>query len=182
MRELTFALEFDPGVDPVMDTFIEFSQLGSDSLASCVRRDRIWSIERFVGPTEALEEIERTRFGTEEPREEMTATECQADRHHDLLERSATTLVTYSFIERLHTCDSVMALAARHLDLGHLFQTQRREECQEWRLLMRSEANVDVFYEAVDTHLDDGISLHIGRLGEVDRWYVFTPIKSSLSA
>jgi predicted DNA binding protein len=100
----------------------------------------------------------------------MTATTCEADRHHELLERSASSLVTYSFVERLHTCNSVVALAARHLDLGHVFQTQRREECQEWRLLMRSEANVDVFYEAVDEHLREGITLHIGRLGDVNRW------------
>ena len=100
----------------------------------------------------------------------MTANTCEADRHHELLERSASNLVTYTFVERLHTCNSVMALAARHLDLGHVFQTQRREECQEWRLLMRSEANVDVFYEAVEEHLRDGITLHIGRLGDVNRW------------
>ena len=170
MRELTFALEFDEGVDPIMDVCLEYPELRADSIGSAVRRDRFWSVERFVGPEEALDRIERVRFGTDTPRAEMTATPCNAERHHELLERSASTLVTYSYVERLHTCNSVVALAARHLDLGHVFQTQRREECQEWRLLMRSEANVDVFYEAVNEHLRDGITLHIGRLGEVNRW------------
>jgi len=170
MRELSFALEFDPGVDPVMDACIDYPELRADSMGSPIRRDRFWSVERFVGPSKALDRIERVRFGTDTPRAEMTATTCEADRHHELLERSASNLVTYTFVERLHTCNSVVALAARHLDLGHVFQTQRREECQEWRLLMRSEANVDVFYEAVDEHLRDGITLHIGRLGDVNRW------------
>jgi predicted DNA binding protein len=170
MRELTFALEFDSGIDPIMDVCLEFPQLKVDSIGSAVRRDRFWNVERFVGPDEALKRVERVRFGTDTPRAEMTATTCGADRHHEPLERSASSLVTYSFVERLHTCNSVVALAARHLDLGHVFQTERREECQEWRLLMRSEANVDVFYEAVDEHLRDGITLHIGRLGDVNHW------------
>jgi predicted DNA binding protein len=181
MRELKFALEFDRGVDPIMDVFHDFPQLGSDSVGSAVRRDRFWSVERFEGPTEALERVERVRFGTDTPRAEMTATTCGADRHHEILERSASSLVTYSFVERLHTCNSVVALAARHLDLGHVFQTQRRGECQEWRLLMRSEANVDVFYESVEEHLRDGITLHIGRIGDVNRWNFDSLASVSLS-
>lgn len=169
MRELTFTLEFEPGVDPVMDACIEY-QLCADSIGSAIRRDRFWSVERFVGADDGLDRVERVRLGTNTPDAEMTATTCGADRHHELLERSASNLVTYSFVERLHTCNSVVALAARHLDLGHVFQTQRREECQEWRLLMRSEENVDVFYEAVADHLRDGIALHIGRLGDANRW------------
>jgi predicted DNA binding protein len=170
MRELTFALEFDTGADWVMDTFMEYPRLSSDSIASCVRRDRLWQVERFVGPTAALERIERCRVNPGEPREEVTETECKAERHHEILEQSANTLVVYSFIERLHTCNSVMALAARHLDLGHVFQAQRRDNCHEWRLLMRSDENIDVFYNAVEEHLQDGVTLHIGRLGDVERW------------
>jgi len=182
VRELTFALEFESGVDPVMDACIEFPQLRSDSIGSAVRRDRFWSVERFVGPTAGLERVERVRFGGDTPRPVMTATECDADRYHEVLEQSASNLVTYSFVERLHTCNSVVALAARHLDLGHVFQTQCREECQEWRLLMRSEANIDVFYEAVEEHLRDGITLHIGRLGDVNRWNFDSLATVSLSS
>lgn len=182
VRELTFALEFEPGVDPLMDAFVQFPQLRSDSIGSAVRRDRFWNVERFVGPADGLERVEQVRFGADTPRPVMTATECNADRHHELLERSASTLVTYSFVERLHTCNSVVAMAARHLDLGHVFQTQRREECQEWRLLMRSEANIDVFYEAVEDHLREGITLHIGRLGDVNRWNFDSLASVSLSS
>lgn len=169
MRELTFAIEFDEGVDPFVDAFIEHPQLRSDAIASCVRRDRVWRIERFVGPSDALDEVERHRFDRAAPL--MSTTEgCDAERHHECLERSASTFVVYTFVERLHTCNSVTALAARHLDLGHVFQFQRRDNCQEWRLLMRSEANIQVFYDAVEEHLRDGVSLHIGRLGEVNQW------------
>jgi predicted DNA binding protein len=62
-----------------------------------------------------------------------------------------------------------MALAARHLDLGVVFQTQRSGNSHRWRLLMRSDENVDVFYEALETHLVDGVSLDIERLGAAER-------------
>lgn len=169
MRELTFELEYDTGADPLMDVFIESPSLSSDGIASCVRRDRLWRLERFVGPAAALDRVERVRLDPDTPREEMTERPCGATREHDVIERAPATLVLYTHVSRLHTCDSVMALAARHLDLGVVFQTKRRENCQEWRLLMRSEENVDVFYEEASDRLGEGIELHIGRLGPVDR-------------
>ena len=169
MRELTFELEYQNGADPVMDAFMEYPTLSADSIASCVRRDRLWCIERFVGPEPALDRIERLRLETETPTEGMTATDCDAVRQHEVLERSSTTVVFYSFLKRLHTCDSVVALAARHLDLGVVFQTQRRGTCHEWRLLMPSDENIDVFAEQVDKHLDDGIRFTIGRLGDAEQ-------------
>lgn len=169
MRELTFELEYDEGVDPLMDLFIEFPSLSADSIASCVRRDRLWRIEQFGGPSSALDTVERFKHGPGQPKEEMTATECGAIREHNVLERSPTSLTLYTFVKRLHTCDSVLALAGRHLDLGVVFQTQRRDNSYKWRLLMRTEENVDVFYEQIEQHLDDGISLNIGRLGDAEQ-------------
>lgn len=169
MRELTFELEYQKGADPLMDTFAEHPALSADSIGSCVRRDRLWWIERFVGPSAALDRIERIRLDADTPKEEMTATDCGAARHHEILERSSSTLVLYSFLKRLHTCNSVMALAARHLDLGVVFQTQRRGNCHRWRLLMPSDENVDVFYEKANDHLNDEIRFTIGRLCDAEQ-------------
>lgn len=169
MRELTFEIVYEEGADPLMDVFREVPALSSDAIASCIRRDRFWRIERFVGPSTALERVESIHLDPETPKEEMTGTECRAVREHDVLERAPATLVMYGFVKRLHTCNSVMALAARHLDLGVVFQAKRRENCQEWRLLMRSEENVDVFYEQAEDHLGEGIELHMGRLGQAER-------------
>ncbi|WP_340100686.1 helix-turn-helix domain-containing protein [Salinibaculum salinum] len=168
MRELTFELVYEEGVDPLMDMFIEFPTLSADSIASCIRRDRLWRIERFAGPTSALDTIERFKLNSNLPKEEMTATECGAIREHNVLERAPSTLALYTFVKRLHTCDSVLALAGRHLDLGVVFQTQRHGNSYEWRLLMRSEENVDTFYELIEENLDDGITLNIGRLGDAE--------------
>jgi len=170
MREVTFALEFDVGIDPVMDAFIAHPELRSEAIGTCVRRDLAWQIERVLGPSDALDRIERHRFGDANQVEEVTLSTDDTPHHHERLERSASKLVVYSFLERLHTSDSGMATAARRLDLGHVLQIQRAENCQEWRILLRSGANIDAFYQDIEGKLVDGITLHLGRCGEVDQW------------
>lgn len=170
MRELTFELEYEHGVDPLADVFIEHPTLSSDAFASCIRRDRMWRIERLEGDSEALDRIEHCRIDPDGSRQEMTATECGTVRDHEVLERSPTTLVLYTFVKRLHTCNSPMALAARRLDSGTVFQSRRQDNCHQWRFLMRSDENVDVFYEQAKKYLDDGITLNLGRLCDADQW------------
>ncbi|WP_144902630.1 helix-turn-helix domain-containing protein [Halobellus captivus] len=169
MRELTIELHYDEGIDPVMDVCIEAPSVCAESIASCVQRDQLWHIERFGGPSQRLDQIEAVRLDDEEDRERMTETECGAAREHEVIERSPTTLAVYTFVTRLHTSNSVLALAARHLDHGIVFQSRRRGCVHRWRCLLRSEENVDVFYGSVEDHLRDGISMSMQRLGTVQQ-------------
>ncbi|MFC7135953.1 hypothetical protein ACFQRB_03980 [Halobaculum litoreum] len=122
------------------------------------------------GAGEALDRIERHRLDPDAPHEEMTDTECRAVREHEVLERTPSTLVLYTFVTRLHRCDSVLAQAARRLDLGFVLRSRRREHRHQWRVLLRSATNVGVFRREAAAHLGEGIRLEIGRLGPVDRW------------
>ncbi|MEF8775597.1 MAG: hypothetical protein V5A43_03715 [Haloarculaceae archaeon] len=83
--------------------------LSADGIASCIGRDRSWFLDRFEGRNSALDRIERIRCEAQGPREEMTDHECGADVHADRLERSPTTTVIHTFIERLHRRISVLA-------------------------------------------------------------------------
>lgn len=170
MRELVFELKYDKGVDPLMDVFGDCPELTSTLIASLVDHDCCWIVERFVGPASALDQIESIRCKTGEPREETTETTCEAVRHPTILERSPSTLVTHLFVESLHTCDSIWALAARRLPPGVVIQSRRHSHHQEFRLLVRSEENVEVFYERFQDLLKDGISAQFGHLGSVDQW------------
>lgn len=171
MRELLISVEYEAEADPLMDVFRDHdSELSADAIASCIDRDKSWLVERFEGPQSALDRIKRIRCDPDAPREEMTATQCDASRHSHLLERSPTTLVVHTFVKGLHTCDSVIALAGRFLDPGFVVQSRRHGSRHEFRLLLQSDENVDVFCERVEEHLDDGISFQFGRLGEADWW------------
>ncbi|WP_435347800.1 helix-turn-helix domain-containing protein [Haloarchaeobius sp. HRN-SO-5] len=169
MREVTFTLEYESEVDPVMDILIESPDVAAYSIDSCASRDRFWRVERFTGPTDALERVERARLDDEQ-RERMTKSHCGASRHHELLESTPNSRVFYSYIHDLHRCDSVVGNSARYLDLGMVFQTSRSGSMHEWRLLVRSKENVDTFFDTVEDNLQEGVALHFDRLCEVESW------------
>lgn len=170
MHEMAFTLCYDEGADPFMDLFQKQSELTSNSLSTCISRDSHWLIERFVGPKPALDAVEAMRCSADGPKEEMTEATCGATRHATVLERSANSLVIYLFVERLHTCTSVYALAGRQLDKGFLIQSQRRQNRHEMRILTRSKENIEALYEQLQTSLADGISLQFGHLNGVTQW------------
>lgn len=170
MREMAFSIDYDKGADPFMDLFRKRSDLTSKSISTSVSRDSHWLIERFVGPEAALDEVEAMRCSGDDPKEEMTESTCGATRHATVLERTANSLVIYLFVERLHTCNSVYALAARQLDRGFLIQSQRRQDTHEMRILTRTKENIESLYDQLQTSLGDGISLQFGHLNGVTQW------------
>ncbi|KAB1197816.1 MULTISPECIES: helix-turn-helix domain-containing protein [Haloferax] len=169
MRELTFTLEYEPDANPVMDVLIDNPEVTAHALGSCASRDQLWFVERFSGPPNELDRIEQIRFDDDQ-KERMTRSTCGATRHHDVLESTPGSRVFYTYLREVHRCDSVVGNAARYLDLGMIFQSYRRDAFHTWRLLIRSEENVDTFFETVDDHLRDNITLHLDRLCEAKGW------------
>ncbi len=170
MREFAFKLNYDKGADEFMDLFLEEPSLTAQSINASSSRDCHWLVERFVAPEPVLDKVEAIRCSTGRPKEEMTESTCGAVRHPSVLERSATSLVTYMFVERLHTCNSVYAIAARRLERGFIIQSQRRGDTHETRILTRSNENIEEFYESLRESLADGISADFGHFNGVSQW------------
>lgn len=168
MRELAFTLRYDGGVDPLMDQFRRRPSLSANAIGAPVGRDRFWLAEQFAGQEAALDEVEAISA------DDATATEGgttgESTREASVLERSPGSLVTYVFLERLHTCESVYALAARRLERGCVVRTRRRGETREMRVLTRSGENVEAFYERLQDSLPDGVSLAFDHLNGVSQW------------
>lgn len=165
MRELGVELRYDAGVDPLMDLFRREPSLYGRSIATGVSRDRCWLVERFVGPEGVLAAVESIRCADGE-----NAAPAGAVRDAVVLERSPTSLVTYLFLDRLHTCDSAYALAARRLDRGFIVHGRRRGNNRELRILTRTEENIEAFYERLRESLPDGITLGFDHLNGVSQW------------
>lgn len=181
MRELTFALKYEPGADPIMDVFAEYPSLVSHSLDGVVTSERFWRIERFTGPEAALDRIENLRFDDDVCGEAVTERRCDATRFHDTLERTENSLVLYTYLETIRACESVHTLAGQHLSTGVVFQTRRRESTHWWRLLLRSDAHVGVFYDDLGARLREGLSFRMGHLREADGWRRESMVTTALS-
>lgn len=169
MRELGLEFSYNPGADPLMDLFRREPSLRGKSIGTCVSRDQFWLVEQFVGPEDALDEVEAIR---DSDAEVMTESDCGADRHATVLERSASSIVMYLFVDRLHTCESVYALAARRLERGFIIHAHRHGNTNEMRILTRSEENIEAFYERLEESLADGVSVEFSHLNGVHQWNV----------
>lgn len=170
MREFTFAIVYDEGADPLMDLFRETPDLASWSFDGCQSAEAFWRIERFTGPQVALDEVERLRLETDGDGEPLDARECELRAHHDVVERRAERLVLYSYVAELRACTTVHRLVAEYLDPGTLVETHRDGDRHEFRLLMRSDHNVGLLYDALGAALRDGISFRTGHLRDVTTW------------
>jgi predicted DNA binding protein len=180
MRELTFAIEYDSGADPLMDVFIDRPGLRAHSIDGFVTADRFWRIERIAGPESGLDRVEAVRFDDDRCAEAVTERSCDATRYHDVLERSANGLVLYSYLEDIRECESVHTLAGRHLPPGLIFESRRRESSQWWRILMRSDQKVGVFYDELGARLRDGLSFRMGHLRDASGWRREPPATAAL--
>jgi len=170
MRELTFAIEYDAGSDPIMDVFLEYPSLVAHSIDGFVTKDQFWRLERITGPESALDRLERIRFDDFYCGEAITERRCEADRYHDSNERSANELVLYTYLEDIRRCHSVHTLAGKHLPPGLVFETRRRESAHWWRILMRSDERIGIFYDDIGARLRDGLSFRMGHLRDAGRW------------
>jgi hypothetical protein len=170
MREFTFEIEYEPGVDPIADVFIEYPETVARSLDGYVTTEQFWRIERVSGPTNALDRIRDVRFDDAACGESLTNRDCVATRYHDVLERNETELILYTYLEDIQACESVHTLAGKHLPPGLVFETHRREHRHSWRVLMRSDASVGVLYDEIAARLHDGLSFHMGHLRDADGW------------
>jgi len=170
MREFTFAISYERGADPLMDEFIERPELAADSMDACLDEDAFCRVERFTGPPAALDAVERLRTDAEYVGEAVGEAACGADGDYHVIEREPERLVVYSYVEDVVGCTSVHELARRHLDTGVLFETRREGDRHGWRLLLRSDHNVGLFYDALTGGLRDGLSFRTGHLRDAGSW------------
>ena len=170
MREFTFAIEYESGADPITDVFIDHPETIARSLDGYVTTEQFWRIERISGPAHALDAIETVRFDDSRCGESITDLDCEALRYHDRLKRTDDELVLYTYLEDISACESVHKIAGKHLDPGVVFETRRQEHRHEWRILMRSDASIGIFYDEIGARLRDGLSFRMGSLRDADGW------------
>ncbi len=170
MREFTFDIVYETGSDPVMDVFIEHPTLVAKALHGCVTKDSFWRIERLIGPTAALDVVERLRLDETVRTASVTEEDCSATRYHDVLARSDDERVIYTLVEDVEDGESVQTLAGRYLPHGSLYCTSRRENRHSWRIFMKSDENVGLLYDALSANLRAGLAFRMGHLRNAEGW------------
>lgn len=172
MREFVITIEYKRGIDKVADVFINYPTALSNSIACVVgsNGETMWRLDRITGPEPAIDRLAYLLCDTERCNECPNRPACQSHREHEALTRDPTSATIYTYRSGIGECRTLPTLASEYLGNGMLYETTRRENRYEWRVLMRNDANVGRLYDALQAELPEGLSVSLTHLREPTHW------------
>ncbi|QGA84434.1 helix-turn-helix domain-containing protein [Halomicrobium sp. LC1Hm] len=155
MRELVFALEYEPGCNRVADTLADHPGARIRSLSLHATADRLWRVDHATGSPEALSALENAFLDADYYADCLATDHCGATQTTQVLDHDDDTLVFYSNWERTPDCDSVPHIARDHLGNGVLFETRHESRHYTWRIIHSGAGDVTTFFDALEAAVGD---------------------------
>src|SRR5699024_5003430 len=155
MRELVFALEYEPGCNRVADTLANHPDASVRSLSLHATDDRLWRVDHATGTADALAAIEDAFLNSDYYADCLATEDCNATQTTQVLDHTTETLVLYSYWERTPLCASIPHIARDHLGDGLLFDTRHESRHYTWRIIHSGEGNVSEFFDELETTVGD---------------------------
>ena len=168
MREFVFALEYEPGTNPVADVLADYPDASIRSLSCHVTADSLWRVDHAEGTPEAIEALEDAYKTADFFADCLVKDDCGADCEVQVLDRSNDTLVVYTYWDRTERCTSVPHVALEYLGEGLLFETYREGRRYRWRIVLGSDAPIHDFFDALGEEVGECTGMEMLRLTELD--------------
>lgn len=171
MREFVFELQYEPGVHPVMDIFIDHPDLRSEAVNICASQKRGWRIDQIDGPSGALAELDDIFLDPTVCNDGATPSQdCDARVEYDVLAETETSRTVYAYVIDVTYCHSISYFATKHAGDGLLFRASRRQDTYEWHVLLPDERSARAVYDSLQEVLVDGVGVTFQRLSNPDEW------------
>ena len=167
MRELVFALDYEPGYNPVADTLTTHSEVTIRSLSCHVTPESLWRVDHVTGEPEALADLEEAYFTAEYCSDCLVTEDCGADCQIQVLDQTDDTLILYTYWNRMPVCTSVPHLALEYLGSGLLFETRRERRRYTWRIILSKKADIHAFFDALRNEVGECAGMEMLRLTEL---------------
>jgi predicted DNA binding protein len=155
MRELVFALEYEPECNRVADTLADHPDASIRSLSLHATEDRLWRVDHATGTSDALADIEDAFLNSDYYADCLATEDCDATQTTQVLDHTDDTLVLYSYWERTPLCSSIPHIARDHLGDGLLFDTRHESRHYTWRIIHSGEGDVSAFFDKLETAVGD---------------------------
>ncbi|MEF8858052.1 MAG: helix-turn-helix domain-containing protein [Halolamina sp.] len=155
MRELVFALEYNPGCNQVADTLAAHPGARIRSLSLHATAESLWRVDHATGTADALDAIEGAVLNSDYYADCLASDVCGATQTTRVLDHTGDTLVLYSDWERTPTCESVPHIAREHLGDGVLFETRHEGRHYTWRIIHSGAGDVAGFFDDLDAAVGD---------------------------
>lgn len=171
MREYVLRLEYQSGVHPMMDVFIEHPEMVARSLDVSATLDGGWRIVRVTGPTAALDALEDVYLDPDICNDcTYPHPACDGDFEYDLLEKDQTARTIYKYASDVTYCHSVTFLALSHFGDGLVFHTEQRGRVYRYRILIPDGFDMSGFQDVLEAKLPDGVALTVERVSPSASW------------
>ncbi|WP_136717630.1 helix-turn-helix domain-containing protein [Halorientalis salina] len=166
MRELVFALEYEPGFNRVADALADHPEARIRSLSLHATTEHLWRVDHASGTPEALDDVEAAFFDSDYYADCLAIEDCGATQTTEVLDHTDDTLVLYTHWERTPTCASVPHMAREHLGDGVLFETRHEGRHYTWRVIHAGDGDVSAFFEELDAAVGDCARMEMLRAAE----------------
>jgi predicted DNA binding protein len=171
MREYVFTVEYEQGIDPVMDVFIEHPETIAKAVSISVTSEGLWRVDRITGSETALDALEDAFLDPTHCNEcAGPHPDCRGTREYKTIASDTTSRTIYSHLSQIRNCHSVPYLASKHLGEGLLFDAQRRDHRYEWRFLLPGDRSVGELFDAMRSGVPSEITITLQQTGTPTRW------------
>ncbi|WP_248896491.1 helix-turn-helix domain-containing protein [Haloplanus halobius] len=154
MQELVFALEYEPGHNPIADVLASAPSAEIHSRSCHVTDKSLWRVDHATGPSETLSDLESVVLSSEFYSDCLAREACGAPSQREVLYRSDDELVFYVYWGRTDICASIPHMALERFGEGFLFETRRAERRYVWRLIVPDDASASAFFERLRDEVD----------------------------
>ncbi len=169
MREFTFTIEYESGVDPVMDVCAAAPNLHVRSLGCHADEDSLWRLDRAIGPSKALSRLDAVFLDSGTCNDCLGASSCEGTKVYERIGRGRSSRTYYSRWPNDDRCRSVDRLAAKYLRPG-IWRATREGRRYQWDLLVEGDDRVGLFYDAVQATQGEGTRFVFEHLREAIDW------------
>lgn len=167
MRELVFALDYEPGRNTLADVLADYPDAQIRSLSLHATADSLWRVDHATGSPDALSAIKDAFLTADYYADCLAAEPCNGDSETQVLDRADDTLVLYTCWQRTSICTSIPHLAFDHLGDGLLFETRHEQRRHTWRLIHSEGADIHGFFDALRAELPIDVEVEIFRLTDL---------------
>lgn len=181
MRELTFGLSHEPGTDRLMSTFHDYPGLRMRSLHCGWEDGTYWRLDRADGARDALAALDDAYVDGKGCPDCLVEADAVAERAVEPIERATNRRVYYGYWRLDGGARPLPGLADEYVDPGAVFESTRSEGEHWWRLLLRSDRKVGVFYDTLQAALPAHVRYLVGHLTDADSWAEASATGASLT-
>lgn len=164
MRELVFALDYEPRTNTLADTLAGHPDAHIRSVSLHATPTSLWRVDHATGSPEALSAIEEAFLTADYYADCLAAEPCDAESETQILDRTDETLVFYTCWQRTSICTSIPHLALEYLGDGLLFETRHEQRRHTWRIIHSEGADIHGFFDALRRELGPDVEMEIVRL------------------